>query len=58
MKANLDEIFDNLQEILKGYSPPLVERIGGTPNKKNYHLWSEKNIEIDGRKAKKFISLG
>lgn len=34
MKANLDKIFDKLQEILKGYSPPLVERIGGTTNKK------------------------
>jgi hypothetical protein len=58
MKDDLDEIFDGLKEILSKYSPPLVERIGGTKNKKNYHLWSEKEVEIAGIKRREVYFAG
>jgi hypothetical protein len=58
MKNNLDEIFDSLKAILSQYSPPLVERAGGTKNKRNYHLWSEREVEIAGRKRKEIYFAG
>jgi hypothetical protein len=57
-EADLDRIFDQLKAILCRYSPPHVERPGGTPNKRNYHLWSEGDVEIAGRKRKEVYFAG
>lgn len=48
---DLNEIFEGIKKELEKFSPPLVERKGGG-KKKQFHLWSEKEIEIAGRKRK------
>jgi hypothetical protein len=58
MTNNLDSVFDELKKILGQYSPPLIERRGNTPGKRNYHLWSEKETEIAGRKRKEVYFAG
>jgi hypothetical protein len=54
---NLEEIFEEIKKELKKFSPPLVERKTET-NKKQYHLWSEKDIEIAGRKRSEVYFAG
>jgi hypothetical protein len=47
---DLDEIFDRLEASLRSYSPPLAARTGLVRGKRDLHLWSEKAVEVAGRK--------
>jgi hypothetical protein len=47
---DLDEIFERLEGSLRRYSPPLAARTGQTRDKRDLHLWSEKEVEVAGRK--------
>lgn len=49
---DLDAIFDRLDASLRRYAPPLVVREGGTPGKRNVHLWTGKEVEIAGRRRR------
>ncbi len=55
---DLDEIFERLEESLRRYVPPLVARTGTVRGKRDVHLWSEKDIEIDGRKRSEVFFAG
>ena len=46
---DLDGIFERLQPLLAEHAPPFVERSGGVAGKRDYQLWSEKDVVIDGR---------
>ena len=50
--VDLDEIFDRLEGQLARYAPPLVVRTGVVQGKRDFHLWSERPVEIAGRKRK------
>jgi len=56
--AQLDEIFDRLAAALGRYAPPLAARSGGVKNKRDLQLWSEKHVEIEGRKRKEVYFAG
>jgi hypothetical protein len=56
--AALDAVFDRLLASLQRYAPPLVARSGGIPDKRDYQLWSEKPVEIDGRKRDEVYFAG
>ena len=56
--AALDAVFDRLQTSLARYAPPLVARSGGAKAKRDYQLWSEKRVEIDGRKRTEVYFAG
>ncbi len=58
MPVDLDAIFDRLVAILLGYSPPLVVRSGGVAGKRDFQLWSEKDVTIDGRPRKEVYFAG
>lgn len=47
---DLDAIFDTLVEALRRRSPPLTLREDVSSSKRNLHLWSEREVEIAGRK--------
>lgn len=54
--TDLETIFNQLQKLLRAYSPPYIpKQASGSA----YDLWSFKDIEIDGRKRKEvfFASL-
>jgi len=46
---DLDEIFDRLEASLRRYSPPLAARTGTVRDKRDLHLWSEKEVEVAAR---------
>jgi hypothetical protein len=46
---DLDAIFDRIQPLLAEHAPPFVERSGGVRGKRDYQLWSEKDVVIDCR---------
>ena len=48
--GDLDAIFDRLETSLRRYVPPFVARTGGVKGKRDCQLWSEKAVEIAGRK--------
>jgi len=56
--AALDAVFDRLQASLERYAPPLAARTGGVRGKRDYQLWSEKRIEVDGRKRDEVYFAG
>lgn len=56
--ARLDEIFARLAAALGRYSPPLAARSGGVKGKRDLQLWSEKHVEIEGRKRKEVYFAG
>jgi hypothetical protein len=56
--AALDVVFDRLRTSLVPYAPPLVARSGGVSGKRDYQLWSEKRVEIDGRKRDEVYFAG
>jgi hypothetical protein len=56
--AALEAVFDRLQASLARYAPPLVVRSGGISGKRDYQLWSEKRVEIDGRKRDEVYFAG
>ena len=58
MADDLDRIFDRLEAVLAEYSPPFTVRAAEVPTKRNYHLWSEKPVVIDGRKKKEVFFAG
>jgi hypothetical protein len=47
---DLDEIFVRLEASLRRYSPPFAARTGVVRDKRDLHLWSEKEVEVAGRK--------
>jgi hypothetical protein len=53
-----DEIFDRLESSLLRYVPPLAARTGSVRGKRDLHLWSEKPVEIDGRKRDEVFFAG
>lgn len=52
---NKKEIFDQIKNLMKKYEPPLIAR---SDFDSRYELWSEKEIEIDGRKRKEIYFAG
>ncbi|AFH50820.1 Hypothetical protein IALB_3117 [Ignavibacterium album JCM 16511] len=49
------QIFYQIKSLMKKYEPSLVAR---SDFDSRYELWSEKEIEIDGRKRKEFYFAG
>jgi hypothetical protein len=47
---DLDEIFDRIEVSLRRCVPPLAVRTGTVRGKRDLHLWSEKEVEVAGRK--------
>jgi hypothetical protein len=58
MPFDLDEIFAGLVAILGRYAPPLVARSGDVAGKRDFQLWSEKDVTIDGRRRKEVYFAG
>ena len=56
--ADLDEIFDRLEASLSRYAPPLAARTGGVTGKRDCQLWSEKAVEVAGRKRDEVFFAG
>jgi hypothetical protein len=56
--TDLDAIFERLETSFRGYAPPLVVRAGGVRGKRDCQLWSEKAVEIDGRKRAEVCFAG
>jgi len=55
---DLGEIFDRIEESLRRYSPPLAVRTGTVRDMRDLHLWSEKEVETEGRKRKEVFFAG
>lgn len=49
------EIFDHIKKLIKKYEPPFAAR---SDFASRYELWSEKDIEIAGRKRKEVYFAG
>ncbi len=49
-ETDLDAIFARLETSLRRYAPPFVVRSGGVAGKRDCQLWSERPVEIGGRK--------
>ncbi len=58
MQADLQGIFRRLRSAVAEYSPPLVERTARVPGKDSYELWSELEVEIDGRRRDELFFAG
>ena len=56
--VDLTEIFDRLERLLSQYAPPLVVRSGGVKGKRDYQLWSERPLVIEGRRRKEVYFAG
>ena len=56
--TDLDAIFDRLEASLRRYAPPLTVRTGGVRDKRDCQLWSEKAVEIEGRKRAEVYFAG
>ena len=48
--SDVDAIFDALADALRRHSPPLTVREDASLTKRNLQLWSEREVEIAGRK--------
>jgi hypothetical protein len=55
---DLDEIFEHIEKLLLGYAPPLAVRRDTPSDKRNVHLWSEKDLTIEGRRRKEVYFAG
>ena len=53
--ADLADAMEEIRSLLEKYAPPLEVR---TDAKGGYHLWSVKNITVDGRKRKEVYFAG
>jgi hypothetical protein len=51
-------IFEALRAELERYSPPLTARTGSVKGKDDYHLWSEREVVIEGRKRDEVFFAG
>jgi len=51
-------IFDAIEEVLLRHAPPLAVRRDTPADKRNVHLWSEKELEIAGRKRTEVYFAG
>jgi hypothetical protein len=58
VQDDLQEIFARLRTALSEYSPPLAERTARAPGKDSYELWSELEVEIEGRKRDELFFAG
>ena len=58
MATDLQQIFQRLRSVLAEHSPPFVARTGGVKNKRDYQLWSEKDLVIDGRSRQEVYFAG
>ena len=56
--AEVIEIFDRLEAVLASHVPPFTVRAGGIASKRDYQLWSERPVEIDGRKRDEVYFAG
>ena len=56
--ADLDVIFDRLEASLRSYAPPLAARTGGVQGKRDCQLWSERAVEVAGRKRDEVYFAG
>ena len=56
--ADLDELYTEVELLLRRYSPPFSERSGGISGKRDYQLWSEKDVVIEGRKKSEVYFAG
>ena len=56
--TDLDAIFDRLERSLRRYAPPLVVRSGSVKGKRDCQLWSEKAVEVAGRKRDEMSFAG
>ena len=52
------QVFRLLRAELERYSPPLTVRIGSVEGKDDYHLWSEREVVIEGRKRDEVFFAG
>ena len=57
-ETDLRAIFDRLEASLRRYAPPFVVRSGGVAGKRDCQLWSEKAVEIEGRKRDEIFFAG
>ena len=53
-----EAVFDRLKPLLERYSPPLVARTGGVRDKRDFQLYSEKEVEIEGRRRDEVFFAG
>jgi hypothetical protein len=58
LPADLQDIFRRLRRVLERHSPPFVERSGTVKGKDDYHLWSERDVEVAGRPRKEVYFAG
>jgi hypothetical protein len=47
---DLASIFGRIEAVLLEYAPPFVVRSETPRDKRNVHLWSERDVEVAGRK--------
>ena len=55
---SLDAVFDELKAILSAHAAGLAERSGGVKNKRDYQLYSEKPVVVEGRKRDEMYFAG
>ena len=56
--TDLPAVFDRLEALLARYAPPFVVRTGSVKGKRDYQLWSERPLEIEGRKRHEVYFAG
>jgi hypothetical protein len=52
------DVFDSLKPLLERYSPPFTAREGLVRDKRDYQLYSEKEVEVAGRKRDEVFFAG
>lgn len=48
--VTLDALYDEIESLLKRYSPPFTARTGAVKGKRDYNLMTTKAITLEGRK--------
>ena len=56
--SDLPAVFDRLEALLARDAPPFVVRTGSVKGKRDYQLWSERPVEIEGRKRNEVYFAG
>jgi len=57
-KPSLEALFDELMAILSAHAAGLAERRGGVKDKRDYQLYNEKPVVVDGRKKDEMYFAG